>query len=75
MRCGLVKVKKVVHWSPPLLCVLKFDVDGTVRGKPGLVGIDGVLCNSKGEVLYMFLKLVGFCDSNVADVLAILEAF
>ena len=56
MGCGPVDVKKAIHWSPPPLGVLKFNVDGAVRGKLGLAGIIGVLRNSKGEVLLMFLK-------------------
>eukprot|EP00268_Persea_americana_P068028 TRINITY_DN9427_c0_g2_i3.p1 TRINITY_DN9427_c0_g2~~TRINITY_DN9427_c0_g2_i3.p1 ORF type:complete len:109 (+),score=10.84 TRINITY_DN9427_c0_g2_i3:826-1152(+) len=47
-------------------CLLMFS-------KPGL-GIGGVLRNSRGEVLFMFSKFVGVCDSNEALVLAILEA-
>ena len=47
--------------------VLKFNVDGATRGKPGLVGIGGVLRNHKGEVMYMFSKHVGIKDSKEAD--------
>lgn len=54
--------------------VLKFNVDGASRGKPGPMGIKCVLHNSKGEVLLMFSKHVGICDSNLVEVLAILEA-
>lgn len=39
--------------------VLKFNVDGASRAKPGRVGIRGVLRNYKGEVLLMFSKNVG----------------
>ena len=48
-------------------------MDGGSRGKPGLAGIGGVLHNCKGKVLIMFSKYVGVCDSNEAEVLAILE--
>lgn len=54
--------------------VLEFNVDGFVRGKSGPMGIDGVLHNYKGEVLFMFSKHVSVCDSNEAEVLTILEA-
>ena len=53
--------------------MLKFNVDGATRGNPGFVGIRGVLQNSKGEVLFMFSKHVGVCNSNEAEVLAILK--
>lgn len=49
-------------------------MDGASKGKPGLVGIRGVLKNHKGEVIYLFFKHVGIKDSNEADVMAILEA-
>ena len=54
--------------------VFKFNVDGAVRGKLGMAEIGGVLRNSRGEVLFMFSKHVGVCDSIEAEVLAILEA-
>ena len=57
----------------PFFWVLKFNVDGALRGNLGPVGIGGVLRNCKGEVLIMFSKPVGVCDSNEAEVLAILE--
>ena len=59
---------------PHPLGILKFNVDGTTRGKRGLVGIWGILHNSNDDVLFMFSKHVGICDSNEAEVLAILEA-
>lgn len=54
--------------------MFKFNVGRAVRGKPRLAGIRGVLRNSKGEVLFKFSKHVGVCDSNKAEVLAILES-
>ena len=74
MGCRPSKVRRVVLWSPPSPGVFKFNVDGATRGKQGLAGIGGVLRNSKGEVLFMFSKRVGVCDSNEAEVLASLEA-
>ena len=53
---------------------LKFNVDGTARGKPGLTGIDGVLRNSEGIVLAVFSKHVGCMESNEGEVLAIVHA-
>lgn len=51
-----------------------FKVDGIATGKPGPTGIDGVLHNYKGEVLFMFSKHVSVCDSNEVEALTILEA-
>lgn len=33
-------------WSPVLVDVLKFNVDGVASEKLGLAGVGGVLCNS-----------------------------
>lgn len=49
-------------------------MDGASKGKWGLAGIGGVLRNSKGEVLLLFSKNVGVCNSKEAEVLVILEA-
>ena len=56
--------------------MLKFNVDGTARGKRGqqVFGEWGVLCNDKGVILCVFSESVGVRDSNEAEVLAILEA-
>lgn len=59
LSSGPSKVVKVVFWVPPTREVLKFNVDETARGKPGLAGIGGVLCNSDGDVLVLFSKHVG----------------
>lgn len=45
-------------WSPPPCGVLKFNVDGALKGKLGPVGIREVLGNYKGEVLFTFSKNV-----------------
>lgn len=65
-------MKKLVFQAPP--CLLKFNVDGAARGKPGLAGVGQILCNSNGVVFIMFLKHMGYMDSNEAEVVAILEA-
>lgn len=36
------------------------------RGKPGLVGVGGVLSNYKGDVLFMISKHVGIKDLCIA---------
>lgn len=69
MECSPIRVRKVVHWSPPPFGVLKFSVIGAVRGKRG---IGDVLCNSKGEVLFMFSKPMGIRNSNEVEVFTIL---
>lgn len=59
---------------PPLVGVLKFNVDGVARRKLGLVGIGRALHNDRVEILYMVFKSVGIKDSNDSEELMILEA-
>ncbi|XXG71925.1 hypothetical protein AAC387_Pa07g1141 [Persea americana] len=73
MGCFPFKDRRSVPWPPPLFEVLKFNVDGASRDKPRPTRIGGVLRNCKDEVLLMFSKNMGTCDSNEAEVLAILE--
>ncbi|PWA41098.1 hypothetical protein CTI12_AA559960 [Artemisia annua] len=68
------KVKRPSQWCPPEDGSLKFNVDGSAKGKPGLAGIGGLLRNSEGVVVALFSMPVGIMDSNVAEVLAIKEA-
>lgn len=56
----------------PLMGVMKFNVDGALRDKPGPKGNKGVL-HSRGEVLLMFSQHIGVRDSNEAKVLVIPE--
>ena len=49
LRKGLQKRKKIKDWSPPLNDSLKFNVDGSSRGKPGHSGIGGVLRDGNGK--------------------------
>ena len=71
-----VKSKKnvVVHWVPPVLGVLKFNVDGSVRYQSGMAGIGGVLRDSNGMVLCFFSLSVGVQDVIAAELMAIKKA-
>ncbi|KAK3219977.1 hypothetical protein Dsin_013947 [Dipteronia sinensis] len=68
------KQKKIIDWIPPMTDTLKFNVDGSVRGKPGPAGIGGVLRNSNGKVLCLFSYYMGRADSNAAEIWAIKRA-
>lgn len=52
-------------WSPLLVDVLKFNVDGVAIEKLGLAGVGGVLRNSDDDVLVMFVfsMYVGIMES------------
>lgn len=69
-----VKRKSIADWIPPMLDSLKFNVDGSSRGKPSPAGIGGVLRDSNGKVLYLFSVFLGIFDSNVAELFAIKKA-
>ncbi|KAK2639286.1 hypothetical protein Ddye_027081 [Dipteronia dyeriana] len=61
-------------WRPPVKNLLKFNVNGSVRGKPGPAGIGGVLRDFTGKFLCMFSLYVAVLDSNLAELLAIEKA-
>ncbi|KAK3218927.1 hypothetical protein Dsin_012897 [Dipteronia sinensis] len=66
--------KRIKDWIPRDKDKLKFNVHGSVRGKPGPEGIGGVLRDSNGKVLCLFSKFMGVTDSNTAELWAIKKA-
>lgn len=58
MKCGTIKKRIRVSWSSRS-GVLKLKVDGAAKGKLGLIGIRGMLLNSKerGAYCLCFLKV------------------
>ncbi|KAK3210490.1 hypothetical protein Dsin_015196 [Dipteronia sinensis] len=65
---------KVQEWIPPADNVLKFNVDGSVKGKNGPAGIGGVLRDSRGKILCTFSSYVGIQEPNTTELLAIQKA-
>ena len=63
-----------MDWIPPEPNSLKFNVDGSVMGKPGPAGIGGVLRDENGKVLCLFSVHMGILDSNTTELLAIKKA-
>lgn len=45
-------------------------MDGATRGKPGLIGIGGVLRNHEGITSIFFNESMGVRDSNEAEILS-----
>ncbi|KAK3199353.1 hypothetical protein Dsin_022768 [Dipteronia sinensis] len=78
MRHLYQKKKRKNHykeeWFPPSVNGLKFNVDGSSRGKPGQAGIGGVLHNANGRILCLFSAHVGMEESNTSEILAIHRA-
>ncbi|XVE78573.1 hypothetical protein DITRI_Ditri13aG0156700 [Diplodiscus trichospermus] len=62
-------------WTKPVEGSLKFNVDGSALGQPGPAGIGGVLRDHKANIKLVFSKSVDVVDSNLAELLAIREAF
>lgn len=65
---------RMVSWSPLIMDTLKFNVDGSAKGNPGLVGIGGVLWDANSHVLCLFSLSVGIIDSNSIEIMAIHQA-
>lgn len=68
LGCGRRKARREAHWALPPVGVLKFNVDGLARGKPGITSIGGVLWNAKGEVFLLLSKNVEIKLSDEAEV-------
>ncbi|KAK3206963.1 hypothetical protein Dsin_021009 [Dipteronia sinensis] len=62
------------EWFPPSVNGLKFNVDGSSRGKPGPAGIGGVLRNANGRILCLFSAHMGLEEYNTTEILAIHRA-
>lgn len=63
-----------IEWQQPQGDVLKWNVDGTAKGKPGRAGIGGILRNSMGAPICTFSAHIGIRDSNEAEFIAIVFA-
>ncbi|EOY09940.1 Uncharacterized protein TCM_025313 [Theobroma cacao] len=60
--------------QPPNDGEFKFNIDGSVWGKPSIASCGGVLQNSASHVVGIFFGPLGFHDSNYAELYAILQA-
>ncbi|GMI75617.1 hypothetical protein like AT5G65005 [Hibiscus trionum] len=65
------KERRGVFWQPPVTGVLKFNVDGAARGKPGPAGFGGVMRDGESRIMGLFSGPLGVMDSNEAEVRAI----
>ena len=61
-------------WKTLPLGSLKFNVDGSARGKPGPAGIGGILKDCMAATKAVFSRAIGVADLNVAELLAVREA-
>ncbi|KAK3212212.1 hypothetical protein Dsin_016918 [Dipteronia sinensis] len=72
----VIKKNRLVKssWRPPREGEIKFNVDGSSRGNPGLSGIGRILRNCVGDIICMFTSFIGCGTSTAAEVAAILKA-
>src|ERR1044072_5845772 len=66
-----VKTRVRTIWVPPQLGAVKFNVDGSALGSPGVTGIGGVLRNSRKEIIgfFSFCTGLGFAyEDEVYDI-------
>lgn len=66
--------RPAVSWRPPPPNRLKWNVDGSSKGKLVAAGIGGVLRDEHGTIKAMFSAFVGIRDSNEAEFIAIVYA-
>ena len=66
-------VKNVTLWKVPPPGSLKFNVDGSAKGKPGPAGIGGVLKDCMAVTKAVFSRAIGVTDSDIAELLALRE--
>ncbi|KAK8695641.1 hypothetical protein V6N13_000792 [Hibiscus sabdariffa] len=64
-------VRRGIEWCPPMARSWKFNVDGSTRDKLGPTSCGGVLRDGEGQIIAIFLGLLGVLDSNVAELRAI----
>ena len=62
-----------IIWKAPPSDIMKFNVDGSSKGKPGPAGIGGVLRDNSATIKIVFSKAVGVVESNAAELLAVRE--
>lgn len=64
----------MISWNPPPPNKMKWNVDGSSRGRPGKARIGAVLRDESGTIKVKFVASVGIRDSNEADFFAIVFA-
>jgi len=54
-------------WNPPPKGFLKYNIDGTSKGNPGMTGFGGVLQDDTGNILFLFHCHVGQANNNMEN--------
>ncbi|EOY20435.1 Uncharacterized protein TCM_046029 [Theobroma cacao] len=66
---------KKCDWGKPSTGFTKFNIDGAARGCPSPFGMGGAMHIHEKHVKILFSKPLGHGDSNMAEILAIKQAF
>ena len=69
------KMRVVLQWSKPPTGFLKFNMDGSAINKSGPADIGVVLRDDFESVKIVFSKAIEIVDFNLAELLAVKEAF
>jgi hypothetical protein len=56
-------VIKEILWQPPLTNWVKCNIDGAVKGNPGIAGYGGIFRNHAADMLYCFAEPLGIASS------------
>jgi len=50
---------------------LKYNIDGTSKGNPGMAGFGGVLQDETGNILFLFHCHLGKATNNMVELMAL----
>lgn len=67
----LVLIQNRLEWSPLATGAFKLNSDGSISGNPRLAGIRGIICGSNASHIPSYVRLVGLCLANKAELLAL----
>ena len=61
-----------IQWQSPGFKVVKLNIDGSLKGNPGVSGGGGIIRNSAGNMIFVSSRYLGKCTSLQAEAKALL---
>jgi hypothetical protein len=55
------------NWKPPPVGSLKINFDGASKGNPKWTGMGGVIRDSKGNIIWLYVGSLGNSTNNIAE--------
>jgi ribonuclease HI len=55
------------NWKPTPVGSLKMNFDGASKGNPGRTGMGGVIRDSKGNIIWLYVGILGNSTNNAAE--------